>query len=132
MYKINAFLATHALGEKGTHPLPYLECETGQFYNGWYIYDVRYLSDLGEDNNLALYRLTINDIINILNHDYYRVVICCGAGQSRSNAIALGVLVHGGDNYYDSLELIKSKVPICHIDPSQLAAIRKLFNVGPP
>jgi len=130
VYEITEYLATHALGEKGTHPLSWLECETGWYYDGWYIYDVRYLSDLGEDNNLALYILTIRDIAFCLKH--CKVVIGCGAGQSRSNAIAVGVLINDGMNYYDALELVKEKVPICHIDPSHLAAIRKLFNVGPP
>ena len=45
-----------------------------------------------------------------------KVVICCRAGVSRSNAVALGVLVHHFKiDVNQALELITSKVPIYNI-----------------
>ena len=134
MYEITDEIAVHGLGEKGTHPLPWNERDKGEI-NGWRIYDVRFLSDLGEDNPDALYALTINDIHSDII-DYYdgqRTVICCGAGQSRSCGIAVGVIMQlYNKNYYDAVELVRDKVPIYNVDPSHLAAIRRLFSVGPP
>jgi predicted protein tyrosine phosphatase len=62
----------------------------------------------------------------------YQTVICCGAGKSRSNAIALGVLVENGMDFYDALELVKARVPIRHIDPSHITALKRLFKVSIP
>ena len=130
MYQITKELATHGIGEKGTHPLPWDERDIG-FIDGWQIYDVRFLSDLGEDNPLALYALTIKDVCHQLAT--HKTVICCGAGQSRSNAIAVGALTYACMwNYWEALALVKSEVPICNIDPSHLAALKKLFRVTIP
>jgi hypothetical protein len=58
-----------------------------------------------------------------------KVVICCRAGVSRSNAIALGVLVHFKIGFSQALGLITSKIPICDILPPHISAICKLLNV---
>ena len=133
MYIITDEIATHGIGET-VHPLPWTDRKIGTL-NDWKIYDVRFLSDLGEENPDAIYALTINDIHQDIcdYNDGQKVVICCGAGQSRSCAIAVGVLMQmNGMNYYDAVELVKLRVPICHMDPSHLAALRRLFHVGPP
>src|ERR1700739_707467 len=59
-----------------------------------------------------------------------KVVVCCSHGMNRSNAIALGVLVqHFRMDFFEALELIKSKVPICTIISANIVALTKLFNV---
>ena len=137
MYWITNKIAVHGLGEKGTHPLPWIERDEG-IVEGVDIYDVRFMSDLGEDNPDALYALTIRNIIAIMDYRdvHYgdgRIAICCGAGQSRSCAIAVGVLIDAYNmDYYDAVELVKEKVPIANMDPSHLAALRRLYSVGRP
>ena len=62
-----------------------------------------------------------------------RVVICCVAGISRSNAIALGVLVkYGGMDFYDAWTLVEDRVPIANINPSHISKLKRLFNVTLP
>jgi hypothetical protein len=59
-----------------------------------------------------------------------RVVICCVAGVSHSNAIALGVLVkYFGMDFYDAWKLIRKRVPRANINPSHISKLKKLFNV---
>jgi len=48
---------------------------------------------------------------------------------NRSNAIALGVLVqYFRMDFFEALELIKSRVPICTIISANIVALTKLFN----
>ena len=69
MYLVTDDIAVHGLGEKGTHPLPWNERDHGYIDSHgnvydeytmkdvkdfYMIYDVRFLSDLGEDNPDAL------------------------------------------------------------------------------
>ena len=57
-----------------------------------------------------------------------RVVICCVAGVSHSNAIALGVLVkYFGMDFYDAWELIKKRVPREYINPSHISKLKKFI-----
>jgi predicted protein tyrosine phosphatase len=59
-----------------------------------------------------------------------RVVICCVAGISRSNAIALGVLVKYFDmDFYDAWELVRQRVPRANINSSHISKLKKLFGV---
>ena len=63
---------------------------------------------------------------------YGRVVICCAAGISRSNAIALGVLVkHFHMDSHDAWELIENRVPISNIHPGHISQLKKLFDTTP-
>jgi protein-tyrosine phosphatase len=81
------------------------------------------------ENPLFEYELNIMRIVSYLELGE-KVVICCLAGVSRSNAIALGVLVHHFKiNVNQALELITSKVPICNILPPHISALSKLLNV---
>lgn len=54
------------------------------------------------------------------------VVICCSAGQSRSNAIAMAYLIDTGMPFEQALQLVE-KNPICNIDPSLIDDIRAVF-----
>ncbi|MGA9151115.1 MAG: hypothetical protein WBZ36_11100 [Candidatus Nitrosopolaris sp.] len=125
MHKILDNLATHGIGEPGLLS-GYSECKEG-FIDNFRIVDVRTLVD-GE-NSLFEYGLNIVRVVSYLEMGE-KVVICCRAGVSRSNAIALGVLVHYFKiNFSRALELITSKIPICDILPPHISALCKLLNV---
>ena len=128
MYKITDNLATLGIGEKA-YPLPHKDRDTGFLQNtDWQIHDVRYLKD--EPQPLEDYMTAIGEGLNYLRDG--KVVVCCGAGQSRSNAIALGMLVAKGMDYYEAYNLIREKVPIANIEPCHLGAIKQLFDVKLP
>ncbi|MGB8937869.1 MAG: dual specificity protein phosphatase family protein [Candidatus Nitrosopolaris sp.] len=101
----------------------YSECKEGLIDN-FRIVDVRTLVD-GE-NPLFEYELNIIRVVSYFELGE-KVVICCRAGVSRSNAIALGVLVH----YFkidvnEALELITSKIPMCNILPPHITSSANL------
>lgn len=130
MYKILDNLATHSIGES-VYPLKkYVDAQIG-WIDGFRIIDVRMLND-HEGNSDLDYKVNIARITSYLECNV-PVVICCSAGQSRSNAIALGVLVqHFKMGFYDAWELVKKKVPICNIELSHIAALKKMFKVKLP
>ena len=130
MYLILDNVATHGIGEPGIvgH---YVDCQIG-FIDAFRIIVVRVLLN-GEDNNnnnLSEY------ILNIVRATSYleigeKVVICSCAGVSRSNAIALGVLVrYFKMDLYRAMDLVISKVPICNILHFHIAALKKLLKVN--
>jgi predicted protein tyrosine phosphatase len=99
--------------------------------NKWLIIDTRILSDY-KVNDIQDY-LALIDTCSLALNQNHRILVCCGAGISRSNAVALGVLVkHFKMDFYDAWELIKEKVPISNIDPSHIVALKKIFNVTLP
>ena len=125
MYKILDNLATNGLGEPGLLQ-GYSECRQG-LIDKFRIVDVRTLND--GSNSLFDYEVNIMRAINYLEIDE-NVVICCRLGISRSNAIALGVLVHHFKiDFSRSMDLIRSKVPMCNILPPHIIALQKLLNV---
>lgn len=130
MYKILDNLATHGIGESVPPQQMYPEAEIG-WIDGFRIIDVRMLNDY-ECNSNRDYKVNIARVTSYLECNV-PVVICCDTGQSRSNAIALGVLVHHFKmGFYDAWELVKKKVPICNIDPSHISALKKIFKVKSP
>jgi predicted protein tyrosine phosphatase len=99
--------------------------------NKWLIIDARILSDY-KVNDIQGY-LALIDTCSLALNQNHSILVCCGAGISRSNAIALGVLVkHFKMDFYDAWELIKEKVPISNIDPLHIVALKKIFNVTLP
>ena len=125
MYKILDNLATHGIGEPGILK-GYSECKQG-LIDKFRIVDVRTLID--GPNSLFDYELNIIRVISYLELDE-KVVICCRLGISRSNAIALGVLVHYFKiNFSQAMELISSRVPICNILTPHTLALQKLLNI---
>jgi hypothetical protein len=83
----------------------------------------------GRRDPLFEYELNIIRVVSYLELGE-KAVICCRAGVSRSNAIALGVLAHYFKiGFNETLELITSKVPICNILPPHISALCKLLNV---
>jgi protein-tyrosine phosphatase len=150
MYKINDRLAVHGFDfNPDTYELKvnyeydisnygYISSKkhnhTGKFLDDvshhfcWKIMDCR---DLFDDayNREYRYQRKISQAIEYLE-DNRHVVCCCSAGQSRSNAIALGILIeYFKMDYYDALDLIEEKNPICNIAMQHLDAIKKLYNV---
>jgi len=125
LHKILDNLATHGIGEPGLLA-GYSECKEG-FIENFRIVDVRTLVD-GE-NPLFEYELNIIRVVSYLELGE-KAVICCRAGVSRSNAIALGVLAYYFKiDFKGALELITSKVPICNILLPHISALCKLLNV---
>jgi hypothetical protein len=131
MFKINKMLATHGLGIGREHHLPDDKLRTGEILEGtdFTIVDCRNLRD-DRRNPLSLYENKILEA-NSMIEKHGKIVCCCEHGESRSNAIAAGVLItHFSMDYVSAMELITEKVPIVRIKPRHLAALKKLFNVG--
>src|SRR5215831_4544420 len=125
LHKILDNLATYGIGEPGLFA-GYSECKEG-FIETFRIVDVRTLVD-GE-NPLFEYELNIIRVVSYLELGE-KAVICCRAGVSRSNAIALGVLAYYFKiDFNKALELITAKVPICNILLPHISAICRLLNV---
>ena len=119
LHKILDNLATYGIGEPGLLA-GYSECKEG-FIDNFRIVDVRILVD-GE-NPLLEYELNITRVVSYLELGQ-KVVICCRAGVSRSNAIALGVLVHYFKiDFSQAVDLITTKIPICHILAPHISAL---------
>ena len=136
-------LATHGIGDNNLVE-PFFNSSTGialhnkegdevTTENGdyWYILDARVISDEGISDILD-YAYLIAYADHMLKGNE-ACVVCCGVGQSRSNAIALGILVHHFKmDFYEAYELIREKVPIQWIHPDHIAKLKKLFNVTLP
>ncbi|MBA3750232.1 MAG: dual specificity protein phosphatase family protein [Nitrosopumilus sp.] len=93
----------------------------------WKVANVRSLQDNGS-NSLGDYQKHIDIAFNMIR-EHGKVAICCSYGISRSNAIALGVLVKYFDMNFDEAEiLIKQKVEKADINPEHIKKLKKLFN----
>ena len=125
-------LATEGIHEFSCHELKEVDLKTeGITTTKWPVADVRDLYD-DDSNSLEDYEKMI-DLAWELIQKHGRVVICCVAGISRSNAIALGVLVkYFGIDFYDAWELIKKSIPRANINPNHITKLKKLFNVTLP
>jgi hypothetical protein len=139
---IKGKLATTSMPENG--PLdqhegwgPNNKTTNKQIVNGrvWTIVDARIISEQGEDHHNRyplLHNYLMANACHIL-HTGYRCLIICDTGISRSNSIALGVLVeYYGINFYDALDLIKEKVPISQINPPHIEFLKRKFGVMLP
>ncbi len=128
MFKITDNLATHGLGQD---MYPQTVLQEGPLNNtDFWIVDVRDMLD--ESQPVEIYKQKIDYAISCLDR-HKKIVICCGAGQSRSNAIAIGVLVKKYNmDFYDAYNLVTEKVPIAQIEPSHIKKLKKLFNVSLP
>jgi protein-tyrosine phosphatase len=96
----------------------------------FWIVDVRDILD--ESQPVEVYQQKIDYAVSQLE-DHKKVVICCGAGQSRSPAIVIGVLMKKYNmDFYDAYNLVREKVPIAQIEPCHISKLKKLFNVDLP
>ena len=95
------------------------------------IIDARILSDY-EVNDIDNYLALIDAASHALDQNH-SVVNCWRADISRSNAIALGVLMkHFHMDFCDALDLIVEKVLICNIDPLHITVLKKIFSLTLP
>jgi hypothetical protein len=101
----------------------------------WVVVDVRNLLDgrnvipSSSDNILEDYEKKIDLVWETMQkHD--RVVVCCVAGMSRSNAIAIGVLVkYFKMSFEEAWKLVYSKVPIANIHEVHVRNLKKLLGL---
>ncbi|NWG36113.1 dual specificity protein phosphatase [Nitrososphaera sp.] len=128
MFKVTDTLATHGLGET-TYPAKGLQ-EGFLGETDFWIVDVRDMLD--ESQPVDVYRQKIDYAISCLEK-HGRIVVCCGAGQSRSPAIAIGVLMKRYSmDFYDAYNLVRENVPVAQIEPSHIRRLKELFDVGLP
>jgi predicted protein tyrosine phosphatase len=128
VYKILDNLATFGIPQQYLE-MSYNDAEIG-YIDDFRIVDVRMLKD--ESNPVKDYMLNIIRATSWLEAGE-KVVVCCSVGISRSNAIALGVLVkYFKMDFYDAWELVKEKVPICNIEPIHIKRLKQLFKVTLP
>jgi|SRR5688500_3012649 len=134
MFKILDNLAVHGFEGKArvsNVDMKPEDLESGTLFSKdieiFHIVDVRQLKD-GEPNPLALYVTLIEKVNDLLNSGK-KVVVCCEAGQSRSPAIALGVLLKRGYDFYGACSIISETVPPAQIDLGHMDALRKIFGV---
>lgn len=122
MYEIlKGLLATHGLDLPTGKPLP----------DSWIKIDCRKLkeSDEPEKNPIGLYHMLIEDAAYWLKQKR-AVALCCSGGVSRSNAIAVGVLVwHYKMDFREALARVQDKVPICQIDDIHYNNLKLLFGI---
>jgi predicted protein tyrosine phosphatase len=125
-------LATEGIHEFSCHELKDVDYETGGITDIiWPVADVRDLYD-DYSNTLEDYEKKI-DLAWELVQKHGRVVICCVAGISRSNAIAIGLLVKYFDmDFYEAWELVKQRVPRAYINPNHISKLKTLFGVTLP
>lgn len=134
LFRITDSLATHGLGGLvSTGERSGIELVQGQLAEtGFGVLDVRDMFDATQP--VSTYDKKIDDAISVLER-HGRVVVCCSAGQSRSNSIAIGVLIRKyGMDFYAAFELVREKVPVVLIAPCHIDALKELFKVpaGPP
>lgn len=107
-------------------------------WNGevWHVVDLRNDMIDGSGNPLWLYKRKINEAVSCISK-YGRVMICCLAGISRSNSIAVGVLMERYNmDYIDAIGEVKDKVNYAMMDNAHLNALKGLypskfsFNLG--
>ena len=124
MFQINDSIATHALGET-TYPATKLQ-EGDLDSTDFWIVDVRDMLD--EPQGIEVYENKIDYAISCLER-HGKIVICCGAGESRSPAIAIGVLVKKfGMDFDDAYNLVHEKVSIAEIEPCHIKSLKKMFE----
>lgn len=129
MYTINDQLATHGLEEQwssDTTDEMIAKPDSQGMIDGFKVIDVRDIM-LDARNPLDVYRKLTNMAVQILR-DNGKVVICCSAGVSRSNSIAIAVLVkHFQMSFEDAVSLVSEKVPIANPLPCHLQQVRRIL-----
>jgi hypothetical protein len=102
----------------------YIDAKFGKIDN-FKIIDVRMLNDSG--NKQEDYELNILRVTSEL-FEGNKVVICYETGQSKSNAIALGVLVkYFKMSFHEAWDLIKKQVPNSSIDPVHIESLKRIL-----
>lgn len=95
--------------------------------DSWKVVDVRKLFD-NDSNIIEDYKKYIDLAIDAINL-HGRVVICCSYGISRSNAIAVGVLVkYFNMDLFESIKLVNQKVEKADINKAHIEKLINLFS----
>lgn len=117
MKKITEFLATIGIDNEVTgFKIP----------EGWRLFDIRDLLYDEPKNQLGDYNLCITHASDLIRNGE-KVIIGCSAGISRSNAIAIGVLMRvTGMSYDQAYDLVHEMVTQANIEPCHLSALRKI------
>lgn len=99
--------------------------------DSWPVIDVRHIRD-----NPSFGTSSLEDYLEMIDlawetmRKYGRVVICCVAGRSRSNAIAIGLLVRHLDmSFDDAWKLVYEKVPDARIKEHHIAPLKQVPRV---
>jgi hypothetical protein len=124
---INEQLTTHGLeaqwGTGITDDMIQQPDEAGMI-DRFKVFDIREMM-LDARSPRYIYRKLANITIKMLR-DHGKVVICCSAGVSRSNAITILVLIkYFGMHFEDACSLVKEKVPIADPLPCHISQIRE-------
>lgn len=95
--------------------------------DGFIVLDVRERM-LDARNPLSVYTNLVDEAVRLL-HLHGKIVICCSAGVSRSNSIAIGVLTKEFDmSFEQACILVQAKVPIANPLPCHMKQIRRLVR----
>ncbi len=98
----------------------------------WIIIDARIISEQGEKHHNRyplLHNYLLANACQTLQNGNCCLIIC-DRGESRSNSIALAVLVeYYGIRFHDAWSLIKEKVPICQINPSHIEFLKRKYRI---
>jgi len=129
MFKINNYLATHGLELQWSSGIiedmiakPDMEGKI----EGFMVFDIRNRM-LDAHNPLQVYQKLTEEAIKIIK-EHGKVVICCSAGVSRSNAIAISVLIQEfGMSLPQALVLVRQMVPIANPLPCHIRQLEKLY-----
>ena len=100
---------------------------TASFYEqsgDFFVVDVRDLVD-GKGNSGAMLKEKIMIAAEALDRNN-KVVVCCDRGLSRSKAIAVGVLMHCGVSYEESLKTVAAEVGAGAMNLDLLHEVRQL------
>lgn len=130
MYRINDQLATHGLEEQWGSDITddmIAKPDGNGVIDGFKVMDIRGRM-LDARNPLGVYRKLTDEALGILRNNG-KVVICCSAGVSRSNSIAIAVLVkHFQMNFDEALSLVSEKVLIANPLPCQIQQLSLPFD----
>lgn len=119
--KDNKKLATY-----GLEGYRYNEIPIEGYLKGYKIVDVRGLLDESGNSDEAYLKL-IDKAINYLDK-YDKVVVCCVAGISRSNAIAVGVLIkYFNIEFNDAINIVKDQISNCLIENAHINSLKRIL-----
>lgn len=128
MYQINPRLATHGLEAQWGSGLAddmILQPDSDGMIEGFKVLDIRERM-LDAKNPVSTYRKLTDECISLLEK-HQKVVICCSAGVSRSNSIAIAVLVkYFGFGFEEACKLVRQSVPIANPLPVHLRQVMRL------
>lgn len=93
------------------------------------VVDVRELADK-EGNDERVLKRKIGSALEAIREGK-SVVVCCDRGVSRSNAVALGILMSSGMSYEEASLLLQQKLGAMDINLGLLREVRALFSPAP-